>query len=169
MKTSIRLLFFTFTFFILLSSSKQVVKNPLIGGWELTTWTVGIPIQLKDSKHFTTNLLDQTSCNVNEILSFDKDGIVISEDTFSPQIIIRLKDGTSDVYLVEEICAEGRIGYATDYSYDSNGNVEFNSIVGVVANKQLTVIYKDAIKIYNEALTEVIENKDLTLVYRKKG
>ncbi|MBO3098858.1 hypothetical protein [Gelidibacter pelagius] len=169
MKTSIRLLFFTFSLILLLSSSKNEVRNPVIGAWELTTWTVGIPIALNDNAQFTTNLLDQTSCDVNEILSFDSNEIVISEDSFSPNVTIRLKDGTSDVYLVEETCAEGAIGYATDYSQDTNGDIQFNGTVGVVTNNRLTVIYKNAIKIYNEALTEVIESKDLTLIYTKKG
>ncbi|RXJ50122.1 hypothetical protein [Gelidibacter gilvus] len=169
MKTSLRLLFLTVSFVILVSISKDDVKNPVIGGWQLTTWTVGIPIDLKASKHVTTNLLDQTSCTVNETLSFDKDGIVISEDSFSPKITIRLKDGSSDVYIVEEVCAEGVIGFATDYSQETNGEVQFNGTIGIVSNNRLTVVYKEAIKIYNEALTEVIESKDLTLVYTKKG
>lgn len=169
MKTSLRLLFISLSFILFLSISKEDVNDPLFGGWQLTTWTVGIPIDLNDTMQFTTNLLDQTSCEVNEVLSFDNNGIVTSEDTFSPQITVRLKDGASDEYLVEEVCAEGVIGYATDYLQDANGEVHFNNILGVVVNNQLTVIYKNAVKIYNEALTEVIESKDLTLVYTKKG
>ncbi|HUH26801.1 hypothetical protein [Gelidibacter sp.] len=169
METSFRLLFLTITFSILLSISKDEVKNPVVGGWQLTSWTVGIPIALKASKHVTTNLLDQTSCDVNEVLSFDKDGIVISQDSFNPKITIRLKNGSSDVYIFEEVCAEGTIGFATDYSQKTNGEIQFNGTIGVVENNQLTVVYKDAIKIYNEALTEVIESKDLTLVYKKKA
>lgn len=169
MKSSFRLFILSIIFIILLSSSKEKINNPLIGGWELTTWTVDLPVNLIDSKYITTNLLDQTSCEVLELLSFDNDGIVTSQNTFSPKITIRLKEGTSDVYMFEEVCAEGQIGYATAYARDANGNVQFNNIVGVVVNRELTVIYKNAIKIYNEALTEELETKDLTLVYTKKG
>lgn len=168
MKTLFRLLFLTITFSILLSISKEEVVNPVLGGWQLTTWTVGIPLNLKTSKHVTTNLLDQTSCDVNEILTFDKDGLVISQDSFNPKITIRLMKGAANVYMVEEVCAEGTVGFATDYTQGTNGEIQFNGTTGVVANNQLTVVYKGAIKIYNEALTEVIENKDLTLVYKKK-
>lgn len=135
----------------------------------MTTWTVGIPMDLKPSKESTTNLLDQTSCEVNEILSFDNNGIVTSEDTFSPKITVRLKDGASAEYIIEEVCAEGVIGYTTEYSQVANGEVQFNNTVGVMVNNQLTVIYKNAVKVYNEALTEVVESKDLTLIYTKKG
>lgn len=134
----------------------------------MTTWTVGIPIDLKDTMQFSTNLIDQTSCDVNEILSFDSNGIVTSEDTFSPRITIRLKETAADEYMLEEICAEGVIGYATDYSHEASGEVQFNNTVGVVVNNQLTVVYKNAVKVYNETLTEVVESKDLTLVYTKK-
>lgn len=169
MKSSFCLLFLAITFIVLSSISTNEVKNPLIGGWELTNWTVGLPVNLIDTNEFTTNLLDQTSCDVKEVLTFDNNGIVTSENTFGPKITIRLKEGTSDVFMFEEICGEGQIGYAAQYVGDSNGNVQFNNIVGVVVDRQLTVIYKDAIKIYNETLTEVVESKDLTLVYTKKG
>ncbi|MBA6151274.1 hypothetical protein [Gelidibacter maritimus] len=169
MKTSIRLLLYTFSIIFFLSVSKPTDNSPLVGAWELTTWTVGIPMALNDNTQLTTNLLDQTACDVNEILTFDNKAIVISQDSFSPDITIRLKEGTTDVYIVEETCAEGVIGYATDYSQDANGDVQFNGTVGVLSNNQLTVIYKNAIKIYNEALTEVIESRDLTLIYTKKG
>lgn len=168
MKTMLRLLFISLSF-ILFSISKVHVENPIIGGWQLTTWTLGIPIDLNGTMKFSTNLLDQTSCAVNEILNFDNNGIVTSQDTFSPKITVRLKDGSSDGYILEEVCAEGSIGYATEYSRDTNAKVLFNNTVGIVTNNELTVVYKNAVKVYNQALTEVIERKDLKLVYTKKG
>ena len=169
MKITLRLLFFSFCFIICLSCSKDNVENPVIGNWELTTWTVDIPFDLDNDMASSTNFLDKTACNVNETLSFDDNGNVSSSDTFNPEITIRLKDGTSDVYFVNEVCAEGSIGFSTSYIQVNNQNVELNGAVGIVANKKLTLVYVNAVKIYNEALTEVIATKDLTLVYMKKG
>ena len=169
MKITFRLLFLSLFFLTLLSCSQDEDKRPIIGTWKLVTWTVDIPFDLDNDNLTSSNFLDKTACNVNETLSFDDNGNVSSSDTFNPEITIRLKDGTSDVYFVNEVCAEGSIGFSTSYIQVNNQNVELNGAVGIVANKILTLVYVNAVKIYNEALTEVIATKDLTLVYMKKG
>lgn len=169
MKITFRLLFYSFCFIICSSCSNDDAKHPVIGDWELIIWTVDIPFDLENDLVPTSNFLDTTACSVNEILTFDNNGIVTSDDTFNPEITISLKDGTSDVYFVNEVCAEGIIGFSTSFIQVNNQNVELNGAVGIVTSEKLTLVYKDAIEIYNEALTEVIESKDLTLVYMKKG
>lgn len=168
MKITFRLLFLSVCFIICSSCSKDGDKNPVVGNWELIAWTVNIPFDLDNDLDPSLNFLDKTACNVNETLSFDHKGNVTSKDTFNPEITIRLKEGTSDVYFVEEICAEGSIGLSTSYVQIDNQKIELNGAIGIVASQKLTLVYADAIKIYNETLTEVIESKDLTLVYLKK-
>lgn len=147
--------------------SDKEVTHPVIGSWNLTTWTVGIPLDLKNHSVYSTNLLDQTACKVNEILSFNTSGTVISEDTFNPKITISLKDGSSDDYIVEEICSEGSIGFTADYIAVDDNKVEFNNVMGILESNKLTFVYENMVKIYNDAQTEVIDSKDLTLVYEK--
>ena len=168
MTITFRILFISIFFLICASCSSDQSKNPVVGNWKLVMWTVGIPLNLGNEQVSSLNLLDQTACNVNETLSFDNNGIATSNNTFNPEITIRLKTGTSDVYFVEEICDEGSIGFSTSYVQIDNQNIELNGALGMVEDNRLTLIYADAIKIFNEDLTEVIESKDLTLIYAKK-
>ncbi len=168
MKINLRLLFISVCFLVSLSCSNDDFTNPVIGHWELVTWSVDIPFELDNDMISSSNYLDKTACNVNETLTFDKNGTVTSRDTFNPEITISLKEDTSDIYIVEEICAEGSIGFSTSYAQVNNQNIELNGAVGLVETKKLTLVYPNAIKIYNEALTDVIENKNLTLVYLRK-
>ncbi|MEO5789469.1 MAG: hypothetical protein ACOH2D_09390 [Gelidibacter sp.] len=168
MNITFRLLFLSVCFFICASCSKEDDKYPVVGDWELIMWTVGIPFDLGNNQVHSLNFLDKTACNVNETLNFNHKGIVTSSNTFNPEITIRLKEDTSDVYFVEEICDEGTIGFSTSYLQVDKLNIELNNAVGMVERNKLTLVYANAIKIYNEVFTEVIESKDLTLVYRKK-
>lgn len=168
MKISPYLFFLSVFFFVCSACSKDDVTDPIVGDWQLTSWTIGVPFVLSDDTTFYTNLLDETKCEVNETLSFDKNGVVTSDDTFNPQVKVSLMDGTSDTYILAETCAEGTIGFTTEYTHINDQSIGFNQVVGIMSGKQLTVVYKDAIKVYSEALTEVIETKDLTLVYEKK-
>lgn len=167
MKKSLCLLFLSVCFIVCSACSKDNDKNPIIGNWKLTSWSIEIPFNLKKDTTFSTNLLDETDCEVNEILSFDNNGLVTSNDTFNPELKVRLKNGTSDDYMITETCAEETIGFATEYKQITDQSVGFNGVVAVVTGTKLTVVYKDAIKVYNEALTEVLGMKDLTLVYEK--
>ncbi|WP_027124790.1 hypothetical protein [Gelidibacter mesophilus] len=167
MKISVHLLFLSFCFLLCSGCSDKEVASPVIGSWKLTTWTVGIPMDLKNHSVYSTNLLDQTTCHVNEVLSFDSNGTITSADTFNPEITISLKDGTSDDYIVKEMCADGSIGFTADYMAVDDDKVEFNNVMGILENEKLTVVYESAVKIYNEGLTEIIDLKDLTLVYEK--
>ena len=168
MKITFRLLLISSAFFIITSCSKDDDKHRILGTWKLTTWTVDIPFDLDNDMVSSSNFLDKTACAVSETLIFDNNGIVTANDTFNPEIIISLKDDTSGVYDVEEICAEGTIGFSVSYVKVNSQSVEFNNTVAVLSDKRLTIVYENAVKIYNESLTEVIEKKDLTLVYSKK-
>lgn len=163
-----RLLALSFGFIIFSSCSNQDDKNAMVGNWKLIAWTVGIPFDLDAEVTPSSNFLDKTACKVNEILTFSINGIVTSNDTFNPEITIRLKDGSSNIYLVKEMCAEGSIGFSTSYDTVDKNHIELNGAVGIVKSNKLTLVYIDAFKVYNEALTEVIDHKDLTLVYVKK-
>lgn len=168
MKIIFRLLFITACFILSSGCSDNNNKNPIVGTWELVSWTVDIPFEIENKVTTNLNFLEKTTCKVNETLTFDHLGNVTSEDTFSPKITIRLKDDLSNNYIIDEICAEGIIGFSTEYLQIDDKNIEFNGAEGVFTARELTLVYANAIKIYNEALTEIIDNKDLTLVYSKK-
>lgn len=168
MKITFRLLFLSICLIISSSCSNDDDKKPVVGNWKLTTWTVDIMFDLDDDIAPSSNFLNKTICNVNETLTFDKNGIVTSNESFNSDVTISLKDGTADGYIIKEVCSEGSVGFATSYNQVDKHKVELNGAVGIVENQKLTLVYADAVKIYNEALSQVIDTKDLTLVYVKK-
>lgn len=140
----------------------------VVGTWELTMWTIQESIDLNDDTISSMNLLDEASCDNNETLKFDDNGTVSSNMTYNPQVTISLRDGSTDDYIFNVVCdMDGTIGTASEYTQNSNSVTLFNTSA-VLNGNQLTVVYEDAIDIYNEALTEVVATKDLTLVYTKK-
>lgn len=167
MKIIFRLLFISVCFIISFGCSKDSNKKPIVGTWELVSWMVDIPLEVENDLISNSNYLERTTCEVNETLTFDDFGNVTSDNTFSPKITISLKDDTSG-YIIDEVCTEGKIGFSTEYLQIDDRKIELNGATGVLADKQLTLVYTNAIKIYNASLTEVIDNKDLTLIYVKK-
>lgn len=168
MKKSLGLLFFSVSVLVCSACSEAGVKHPVIGSWKLISWSTEIPIDLNSDGIFSTNLLDETSCKANEILTFDKERLVISNNTFNPDITVSLKDGASDKYSIKETCAEGSIGFATEYTQINDQSVRFNNTVAGVYGSKLTIVYKNTVKVYNKALTEVVATRDVTLVYEKE-
>jgi hypothetical protein len=139
----------------------------VIGTWELTTWTIQTPINLNNDAIFSTNLLDEAPCDNNEILIFDVDGTVSSNMTYNPQVTISLLSNALDDYVFIVSCdMQGSIGTAGSYTQNNNLVNLFNT-TAVIDGNQLTLIYEDAIDIYNEDFTEISFSKDLTLVYTK--
>lgn len=157
-----------FIAFLFSCSEDDANDDSVVGTWELTTWTIEIPIDLNSDTLTSTNLLDEAICDNNERLIFDANGTVSSNATYNPQITVSLIDGTTDVYIFNVVCdMEGIIGTAGEYSQNNNSVTLFDK-TAVITGNQLTIVYEDAIDIYNEELTEVMITKNLTLVYTKK-
>jgi hypothetical protein len=73
------------------------------------------------------------------------------------------------MYRVNVECnEEGTISFATTFRQSTDTMVSYNDIEStIIDNNQLISVYKDAVNIYNEDMTEVIATKDLTLVHTK--
>ncbi|OMP31248.1 hypothetical protein [Mangrovimonas sp. DI 80] len=146
-------------------------KNALVGKWKLTSWSAEVPMDLNNDGLANVNLLKEITCSNKETLSFDVHGIVSSEDTFNPTVMIsEVNGGGGNAYAVQVECAEGIIGFATDYAFDStNGTVQIGeNTVATLNGGELTIVYGNAIEIYNTELAEVVGTKDLTKVYTKQ-
>lgn len=163
-----RLLLLSIGCMLCLSCCKDDVENQVIGTWRLASWSVEIPFDSQVNGNDNTNFLNYTNCEVNELLRFDANGIVTSKNTFNPQITISLLDGNANDYAVNEICAEGEIGFSSEFEQPDDTRIIYNGGEGKVLNNELTVIYPKAIEIFNASLTEVVERKDLILIYKKK-
>ncbi len=153
----------------LVSCSKDDPKDDsIVGTWQLTTWTIQVPIDLNNDNVANENLLVEAMCENNETLVFEANGTVSSLATYNPDVTVSLLDETNEVYAFTVICdTEGVIGISGSYSQNNNSVSLFNTTATINGN-QLTVVYEDAIDIYNEQLTEVLATRDLTLVYTKK-
>ena len=140
----------------------------VVGTWRLTTWNVADGFDINNDGAVSTNILDEIECTNDETLIFEAKGVVSSNKTYNPDIDIALLEGTTDEYTFRVTCDEqGVIGFATTYS-QSIGTVIFNDREFTLIGNQLFRVNKEAIKIYNENFTEVVDTKDLKLIYTKQ-
>ncbi len=168
MKLLIPILFIFLTLFTGCSTEAvDVEENPLEGGWKLTTWTVGIPVDLNNDAVFSTNLIEEIPCEAMEMLTFSVDGTVASNLTFNPSVMIS-KNEALGVYVYQVECeTEGSIGFAASYAHKGS-SVFINDREAIINGNTLTMVYKNAQKVHNIAKTDVLETKDITLVYTKQ-
>lgn len=159
------------TILFLFTSCADNDDNPskLVGTWELTSWSINIPFDVNVDTVESLNLLEEISCANNETLVFKTDGTLYSNDSFNHNIKITLLNETTNMYRVNVECnEEGTISFATTFRQSTDTMVSYNDIEStIIDNNQLISVYKDAVNIYNEDMTEVIATKDLTLVHTK--
>lgn len=160
------LLFVVFFFSSCSNDDTLDTNNTVVGEWKLTTWSIDVPINLNDDDIFSYNLLDEINCSNNETFVFENNGQVSNNDTFNAKIDIKKIEETNRYDFSIE-CGEGYVSYATTYTQNSN-IVDFQDIESVISGNTLTRVFENAIEIYNEDFTEVIETKNLTLIYTKQ-
>ena len=135
--------------------------------WKLTEWSVGISMDLNKDMVSSTNLLDEIDCGNNETLVFDNQGTVVSNLTFNPKVDISLINASTNAYdFFVECDREGVLSSASSYTKNNNTIIINNSVFNI-DNNELTVVFENAVDIYNEDFTAVVATKDLTLVYTK--
>ncbi len=62
--------------------------NPLFGKWKLSSWDIGLEMNLNEDTIKSFNLLDEVDCKNKEVLTIKSDGTINSVNTFSPLIKI---------------------------------------------------------------------------------
>ncbi|WP_298496693.1 hypothetical protein [uncultured Algibacter sp.] len=156
-------------FFTSCSSDDAQDKNStaIIGVWKLTAWNVDQGFDINNDGVVNTNLLNEIDCPRNETLFFDDKGIVSLNTTFNPDLDITLLNEEASEYRFNVACdTEGIISLATSYTLNDS-IIMIGESEAQIKNGQIILIFEDRIKIYNEDLTQIIETKDLTLVYDK--
>ncbi len=164
---------FVILFFVLIlcnscSNDDDSNQTSLVGTWELTSWNIGIPIDINNDSVASTNLLDEADCVNNETVVFETNGTVSFNSSYNPTFNISLIGETSETYLFDIQCGlEGTIGLAG--TYEQNGDtVKILNNTATINGNQLIIVYQNAIDIYNEDFTQILIKKDLTLIYSKK-
>ncbi len=146
-------------------SSEDRFDVSVVGKWELTAWEVEGGFDIDKDGTASINILNEIDCSNNEILAFEASGVIAATMTYNPDLQIALLDGTTDTYEFTISCDnQGIIGLATTYEHEAD-KVTFNNMQFTLTDNQLSRVIQGGLKIYNEALTEVVATKDLTVVY----
>ncbi|WP_298551044.1 hypothetical protein [uncultured Algibacter sp.] len=141
--------------------------SSITGVWKLTAWHVEEGFDINNDGTISTNLLNEIDCSRNETLFFDNKGVVSLNTTFNPDLDISVLDNSTSEYSFNVSCDEGIISLATSYTVNDSIIIIGESQAQIEGN-QISFVFEDRIKIYNENLTQVITTKDLTLVYIKQ-
>ncbi|MEC3908360.1 hypothetical protein VOI54_15120 [Tamlana sp. 2201CG12-4] len=154
------------------SCSSDDVQNEndsnIQGVWKLSAWNIVGGFDMNNDGVVHTNLLNEIDCTKNETLLFEPNGIVSLNTTFSPDIEIALLDEETNTYSFDVTCdTEGIISLATSYKVNGN-HVEIGEIDALIEGNQISIVFEKSLEIYNSDLTQIIETKDLTLVYVKQ-
>ncbi|MBF8149333.1 hypothetical protein ITJ86_05460 [Winogradskyella sp. F6397] len=150
------------------TSCSDESEHDIVGVWLLTTRTVDIPFDVNQDGESNTNLTKEIDCNKEETLTFKNNGSVFSGNEFSNPLQY-YKEDTTNVYRINSDCnTEGIISFASEYNITDEDTIKISDRVYVLQQNTLTTVYKNAVDIYNEDFTEVLETKDLTLVYTKQ-
>ena len=148
--------------------AKDSNNSSITGVWLLTAWNIDEGFDINNDGTVSTNLLNEIDCSRNESLFFDKNGVVSLNTTFNPEIDIALLNDTTNEYSFNIVCDnEGVISLATTYT--RNESVVFiGEREARIEGYQIFLVFKDRLKIYNMDFTQVLETKDVTLVYDKQ-
>jgi hypothetical protein len=151
------------------SDDNQVSNsNPLIGVWHLTAWNVEGGFDINNDGTVSSNLLNEIDCARNETLFFDDNGVVSLNTTFNPDLEIVLLNPEMNLYSFEVGCdTEGVISLATSYTR-SESVIYMGETEAFYDGNEITIVFEDRLNVYNSDFTEIVETKDLTLVYKKQ-
>lgn len=139
----------------------------IVGVWQLTAWNVEGGFDINNDGTKSSNLLNEIDCFRNETLFFDKNGVVSLNTTFNPDIEIALLYESNE-YTFNVTCdTEGVVSLATEYTINES-IIKIGESEAQIQDNQILLVFEDRLKIYNQDLTEVVETKDLTLVYNKQ-
>ena len=142
--------------------------SAILGVWKLTAWNINGAFDMNNDGSANSNLLNEIDCPSNETLVFNNNGVVSLNTTFNPEIEIALLDATSDLYQFDITCdTEGVVSLATEYSINDT-LLMIGGNEARIENDQIFIVFEERLKIYNQERTEIIETKDLTLVYSKQ-
>ncbi|SHH43041.1 hypothetical protein [Winogradskyella jejuensis] len=159
----------TFSVCLLLLFTYAVIScqenNEYLGDWELQSWSFDIEMDLNNDNTSSFNLLEETSCVNQEVLTLKSNNTLGSKKTFSSNLRVS-KEGA--VYKVSEKCNKGSLGFSSAFKKINDTLVLEEGGEYILNRNKLTRTFKGFIKVYNQDFSEVLETKDLVLTYIRK-
>lgn len=158
--------------FLTSCSSDELEGNRfIVGEWKLTSWSIGVQMDLNDDTIFSENLINEITCDYNEVLTFDEQYIYTSRIEYNADIMIsklvnKISKTTID-YNFNVECSEKIISTASEYTVE-DGSVYVNGKLLDFKQQDNSIVFSRTIDIYDEALTSIVETKDLVLVFTKQ-
>ena len=167
MNLKISIVFIFLSCCLFLGCSGDQSNNQHIGTWELVSYSVGISADLNNDNIANENLLKEFGCENLETMVFE-DEVVSNNKSFNPEVKITLVNAENNEYAFSVKCDnEGFIGFASDYLKQGD-TITIQNKVSILKDDTLTRVLSGNIEVYNAAGTEIIERRDLTLVYKKQ-
>ena len=143
-----------------------VIQSQVIGEWALVSYSIGDSFDINNDGTSNLNLLNEINCANNEVLSFEAIGVVSSNETYNPSILIsKFNNDNSFNFNVE--CPEGTIGFATSFSQINDNTFEFSDRTFTIVDNTFEIVIEDEIEVFNEDFSELLETRDLVLRYTR--
>ena len=143
-------------------------EHDVIGVWLLTTRTIDLPFDVNQDGVSNTNLIAEIDCNKTETLTFDNNGTVSSGNEFSNPLKYYKENDTNVHRIISDCNTEGVISFASEFETIEKSTIKISDRVYELSGNTLTTVFENSVKIYNEDFTEVIETKDLKLIFTKQ-
>ena len=157
--------FFLLSVFAIVLSCKNN-SDSVIGEWQLLSYSFGIDMDINGDSVMSRNVLDETQCDNNETLTIKSNGTLNTTRTFAPKITVKKVDNN---YNVNVECLKGSIGFASSYKlFGDKLKLDSGDFYVFSDGEQLIRTFKDYVKVYNQDLSQVVETKDIIMIYVKK-
>ena len=150
---------FSISFFVS-CSSEDTTENSIIGTWELTSYSVGLEVDINNDEVANMNLLNEMDCDYNETLGFDTGSLMTHQIDYMPTFKVHKIEDRD--YVFDVTCDEGIISTAGTYSLE-----DLNESY-IITDTTITHILENAIQVYDEDQTAVIETLTVTKTYAKQ-
>ena len=149
-------------------SCSEKKDSQIIGVWKLTTRTINIPFDVNNDGLYNNNLIEEVECNPIETLTFDNNGTVYSGNELSSELTF-FKQTNPVTYGINVTCDESAIiSFASEFNIISTDTIQISARNYIVNDTTLATIFENAVEIFNKDFTEILETRDLTLIYSKQ-
>ncbi|MEZ4793001.1 MAG: lipocalin family protein [Gelidibacter sp.] len=144
----------------------------LVGTWKLTAWNSTVGYDINNDGTANTNILQELNCYANETVVFNANNTAVANSTSYADITAEITAGTTDEFTYTVDCVQENDSFPLTWSVNGN-TITFDEgtadeIVGTLSGNTISILIPEGLVVYNDDLTEIEVNQDLTYVYTKQ-